>query len=205
MRAVSLLVAAALAFTVSAKGNHQNINRSHLRKQRAWGRRDLDSSLAASATITDSTNTLPTAVPDVVTGAITISNTEAADPQATASAVGADRGDTSPLPACPATAAFGAACDPTSSVCCQTGLSCVNKKCARLCPITTTEAYCDADFPCDSTMGYVCTNSRCRPPATATRVGTGETCDQGGANTLFCIPAKGLCVSGVCQPCTQHA
>jgi hypothetical protein len=36
MRAVSLLLAAALAFTVSAKDSHQNINRAHLRKQRAW-------------------------------------------------------------------------------------------------------------------------------------------------------------------------
>lgn len=67
----------------------------------------------------------------------------------------------------------------------QTGLTCINKKCARLCPITTTEAYCDADSPCDATLGYTCTNSRCRPPATATRVGNGEKCNQGGLNTLF--------------------
>ncbi|KAM0787968.1 hypothetical protein ACM66B_006171 [Microbotryomycetes sp. NB124-2] len=161
----------------------------------------------AAPTATDSGNAdaLPTVVPDVVTGEITISNTQAAAPQQTAAARGADRGDTSPLPACSPSQAFGEFCDQASGTCCQEGLVCSNRKCARLCPVASTEPYCDDDFPCDESLGYTCTNNRCRPPSTATRVANGETCDQGDLNTLFCIPAKGLCVSGTCQPCIQHA
>ena len=67
---------------------------------------------------------------------------------------------------------------------------CVSNACARICGISTLEAYCDASSPCDSTKGYTCTKSRCRPPTGATRVQVGETCDQGGANTLFwCAPS----------------
>lgn len=149
-----------------------------------------------------------TAVPDIVTGDITISNTEAAAPQQTGDAVGADRGDTFPLPLCQVLAPFGSYCDPTSTDCwyklfcfvillvreaslplkcihSATGTTCISNLCQRLCDISTVEAYCDDEFPCDATLGYVCTSSRCRPPATATHVAVGATCDQGTANTLF--------------------
>lgn len=38
---------------------------------------------------------------------------------------------------------------------------------------------------------------------TASRVSTGSPCDQGGANTLFCLPSKAVCIGGLCTACTQ--
>ncbi|KAM0751824.1 hypothetical protein T439DRAFT_325015 [Meredithblackwellia eburnea MCA 4105] len=210
--AYTLLVALSVTSIVSAhaQGPHhakaRNLKRAGNKK---WGRRDgTGTSDSASSTATDApdaTTTYLSVVPDVVTGEITISNTAAAAPEATAAAVGADRGDTTPLPSCQARNPFGSYCDPTTTDCCETGTTCISNVCQRLCGIATTEPYCDADFPCDSTKGYVCTNSRCRPPSGATRVAIGSTCNQGGANTLFCIPGKAVCVSGTCQACTQHS
>ena len=80
------------------------------------GRRALDDTLSSAAAAAPTA--LPSEVPDVVTGsAVTISNTQAAAPGATAAAVGVDRGDTAPLAACPPSASFGSYCDPASSVC----------------------------------------------------------------------------------------
>ncbi|KAK4052093.1 hypothetical protein OIV83_002387 [Microbotryomycetes sp. JL201] len=123
-----LVIAAAvlLAYTVSASNTHEDLKRAHLRRQRAWGRRQLDASVAAminsgsptAAPTADSGDSpLPTVVPDVVTGDITISNTQAAAPQQTAAAKGADRGDTSPLPACSPSQGFGEFCDQASGTC----------------------------------------------------------------------------------------
>ncbi|KAI5481073.1 hypothetical protein MNV49_006259 [Pseudohyphozyma bogoriensis] len=206
----AVLVALSLATAISAHNNpHQNNKRLHDRKPRAWGaRRDV----SATATADDSdataapTTTYLTAVPsDFSTGAITISNTLAAAPEVTASAVGADRGETSALPTCSARGNFGDSCDPVTADCCATGLTCLSGSCARICTIAVTEPYCDASNPCDTSMGYVCTKNRCRPPTGATRVGLGSTCNQGGANTLFCYPNKAICADGTCQQCTQHS
>ncbi|KAM0756051.1 hypothetical protein T439DRAFT_19432 [Meredithblackwellia eburnea MCA 4105] len=208
----TIVVAFSVASAVAAHGQgprHAKA-RSHARRagNRVWGRRDVGDSTTDSsdATPTDApTTTYLSVVPDVVTGEITISNTAAAAPEVTAAAVGHDRGDTTPLPDCQTRNAFGSYCDPTTTDCCEAGTTCISNVCQRLCGISTTEAYCDADFPCDSTKGYVCTKSRCRPPANAVRVALGATCDQGGANTLFCIPGKAICVNGTCQACTQHS
>ncbi|KAL8292470.1 hypothetical protein RQP46_001082 [Phenoliferia psychrophenolica] len=209
---LSLVSGLSLASAIAAHSgpHHNHGKRAHPgRLARAWGRRDAPDSSSGSPTPTASDDasatTFLSVVPDGVTGPITISNTAAADPQATAVAVGADRGDTSPLPTCQAMAQFGESCDPTTTDCCSVGTTCVSNICQRICGISTLEAYCDASSPCDSTKGYTCTKSRCRPPAGATRVGLGAACDQGGANTLFCIPGKGICVSGTCMACTQHS
>ncbi|KAK4703650.1 hypothetical protein P7C70_g2564, partial [Phenoliferia sp. Uapishka_3] len=137
---LSVVTALSLASAISAHaGAHHNGKRAHgNRAARAWGRRDgsTDSSSGAafvgSATTTDSgsASTFLSVVPDVVTGAITISNTAAAAPQQTAAAVGADRGDTTPLPACEAENPFGGYCDPTTTDCCLPGKAfCVGNVC----------------------------------------------------------------------------
>lgn len=90
------------------------------------GRRQLDASVSAMATaavsqITSAAAVLPSGilsdVPDVVTGEITVSNTQAAAPQETAAARGLDRGDTSPLPTCSPSQGFGQSCDQSSGLC----------------------------------------------------------------------------------------
>ncbi|KAK4050567.1 hypothetical protein OIO90_005034 [Microbotryomycetes sp. JL221] len=121
MKAATLFTTALLAYTVSAHGHDDTKRHQNLRRQRAWGRRQLDASVAAMASSLVATaaptvaGNLPTAVPDDVTGDFTISNTQAAAPQQTAAAKGADRGDTAPLPACSPSQGFGASCDQASA------------------------------------------------------------------------------------------
>ncbi|GAA5823009.1 hypothetical protein JCM5353_007850 [Sporobolomyces roseus] len=177
---LSLLFAAALATTVVAHGTHgghQGMKRTHLRQKRAWGRRD----------------NLPV-----------VSDTEAAAPGATQSASGSIVQASGPV-GCSYSAGFGGSCDQSSGTCCATGLTCSGQKCAYLCGLDTTERFCDAGTPCNTALGYTCDLNRCRPPAGAVRVPTGDTCDQGAGNTKFCIPGRAICKSGKCVPCVQHS
>jgi len=190
--AVSLALALSLAAaSVSAHVGHDQ-PRGHLRNNRRGRERR-----AASSVLTE--------VPAVVTGAVTISNTQVAAAGETAAAVGAPKKVVHALPGCSSVAAFGESCSPLTSTCCDTGLTCKGGSCTFMCSSDTTESYCDADFPCNTDLGYVCTAGRCRPPAGAVRVANGETCDQGTTNTLFCIPGKGVCQDGTCKACTQHS
>ncbi|GAA5923901.1 uncharacterized protein JCM15063_005494 [Sporobolomyces koalae] len=178
---LSLLVAATLATVVLAHGGphgqHQKMKRNHLRTKRSWGRRD--------------------ATP-------VVSDTDAAVPGATASAVGTIVQPVGPI-GCSSTASFGSYCDQASGVCCAAGLTCSGQRCAYLCGLDTTERFCDAGSPCNTALGYTCTLNRCRPPAGAVRVQTGDTCDQGAGNTRFCIPGRAICAGGTCTPCVQHS
>lgn len=196
--AVSLCLALGLAASAAAHAGHdahQNSPRGHLRHNNRRGRERR--AAAASSVLTE--------VPAVVTGAVTISNTQVAPAGETASAVGAAKKPVKTLPGCSNVGSFGDSCSPLTGNCCDTGLTCRAGSCAYMCTSDTTEAYCDADFPCNAELGYVCTANRCRPPAGAVRVANGEKCDQGSDNTLFCIPGKGVCSEGVCQSCTQHS
>ncbi|SCV72560.1 BQ2448_4097 [Microbotryum intermedium] len=144
-------------------------------------------------------------VPATATAIVTVSNTATAAAGKTAEAKGSIRPDDNKLPECSSNNVLGESCDPTTGSCCATGLTCLQKSCARLCGVRTVEAYCADQSECDHSLGYSCTNNRCRPPITAAHVDNGELCDQGGANTAFCIPGRGVCAGGRCQPCTLHS
>lgn len=195
--ALSLALALGLAASTAAHAGHDHPNqpRGHLRPNRRGAGRERRA--AAASVLTE--------VPSVVTGAVTISNTQVAAAGETAAAVGAAKKPVKSLPGCGAVGGTGDACSPLTGSCCDTGLTCYAGACAPLCTSDTTESYCDADFPCNADLGYVCTAGRCRPPTGAVRVANGEKCDQGSANSLFCIPSKGVCVEGTCQSCTQHS
>ncbi|BGP00808.1 hypothetical protein RTBOTA2_002192 [Rhodotorula toruloides] len=191
-----LLVAAVFIGSAAAGANHNSKPRTHLRQKRAWGqRRQLNNPDPA---------TFLSAVPSDATAAVTILNTGAAPSGTTAAAAGATQAAVAPL-VCAPSAGLGGFCDPNAGVCCQTGLTCSDNACQAVCTIDTTEAYCDASTPCNAALGYTCYKSRCRPPTGAVRVQNGQSCDQGGANTQFCIPGKGICVGGTCLACSQHA
>ncbi|KDE08720.1 hypothetical protein MVLG_01175 [Microbotryum lychnidis-dioicae p1A1 Lamole] len=143
-------------------------------------------------------------VPASATAIVTVSNTAPAAAGQTAEAKGSLRLDDNKLPDCSSESALGGSCDPTTGSCCGAGLTCLQKSCARLCGVRSLEAYCANQSECDNSLGYTCTNNRCRPPLTAAHVDNGEACDQGGANTAFCIPGRGVCIGGTCQPCTLH-
>lgn len=197
--ALAIALALSLATSATAHAGHDSPlqPRGHLRANRRAPARERRAAAAASSVLTE--------VPAVVTGAITISNTQAAPAGETASAVGAIKKAPKTLPGCSAVASSGESCSPVTGSCCDTGLTCYAGSCTNLCTSDTTESYCDADYPCNSGLGYVCTANRCRPPAGAVRVANGEKCDQGSDNTLFCIPGKGVCAEGTCQSCTQHS
>ncbi|GAA5887180.1 hypothetical protein JCM16303_002218 [Sporobolomyces ruberrimus] len=177
---LSLLVAAVFATTVLAHGhgNQQlKMKRTALRHKRSWTKRD---------------------------GTPVVSDTEAAVPGATAAAAGTIVQPVGPV-GCSNSAGFGASCDQASGACCATGLVCSGQKCANLCGLDTTERFCDAGSPCNTKLGYTCSLNRCRPPAGAVRVQTGDQCDQGAGNTKFCIPGRAICSSGTCVACVQHS
>ncbi|GAA5976874.1 hypothetical protein JCM5350_007274 [Sporobolomyces pararoseus] len=178
---LSLLFAALFATTVLAHGpqggSHLKMKRQALRNKRSWGKRD---------------------------GTPVVSDTGAATPGATASAVGTIVQPVAPI-GCSASVGFGGSCDQASGVCCASGLICSGRKCANLCTLDTTERFCDAGSPCNAALGYTCDANRCRPPAGAVRVQTGDTCDQGAGNTRFCIPGRAVCSGGTCVPCIQHS
>ncbi|GAA6011357.1 hypothetical protein JCM11491_002756 [Sporobolomyces phaffii] len=176
---LSLLFTALFATTVLAHGSGSQLKmkRSALRHKRSWGRRDVTP---------------------------VVSDTAAAAPGATQAASGTVVQPVGPV-GCSYSAGFGASCDQASGVCCAAGLTCSGQQCAYLCGLDTTERFCDAGSPCNAALGYTCSLNRCRPPAGAVRVQTGDTCDQGGANTRFCIPGRAVCSQGTCTPCVQHS
>ncbi|GAA5898615.1 hypothetical protein JCM8208_004714 [Rhodotorula glutinis] len=207
MRTSFVLLGAVLSATSAlASSGHGGRVPGHLRQKRAWGHRRAESVGSPTISADPASETFLTAVPEVVPGflTVTISNTEAANPETTAQAVGATQAATGPL-TCAPSVGFGGSCDPNGGACCQTGLSCVGGTCEALCTLKTLEPYCDASLPCDDSLGYTCYKNRCRPPSGAVRVQIGEPCDQGSGNTRFCIPGKGICFAGTCLSCSQHA
>ncbi|GAA5826184.1 hypothetical protein JCM11251_007198 [Rhodosporidiobolus azoricus] len=202
MRASLSLVVLALFASVLAAPDHQDSNK-HLRQARAWGQRRAVSSSSSSSGSKVTAAASATGSAAAASGALTLSNTEAAKPGTTQAAQGVVQQATGPISAS-TSAGLGASCDPNAGIACATGLTCSGKVCTHLCSIDTTEPYCDAEFPCNEELGYTCYKSRCRPPTGAVRVQNGDTCDQGSGNTRFCIPGKGICASNKCTPCTQH-
>merc|ERR1711939_92483 len=156
-----------------------------------------------------SSNSAPTSVLDVAPlnaqEVVTVSNTRAAAASATARARGTRRRPITPPGQCSRLGGAGETCSPLGLSCCADGLRCLGGTCERVCHLATTEGYCASESDCDSSLGYTCNldDNRCRPPTGATRVSIGETCDQGSGNTLFCIPAHGICVDGTCQSCVR--
>lgn len=82
------------------------------------GHRRAESVGSPTISADPASETFLTAVPEVVPGflTVTISNTEAANPETTAQAVGATQAATGPL-TCAPSVGFGGSCDPNGGAC----------------------------------------------------------------------------------------